>query len=160
MPDGSYPIRSAKDVENAVRDYYRSGKKPDVKAHIIARAKAIGAESALPDDWRETADKAAGLSDAFGGAHAPGALAKAAAALTHAALKLDSATAENARLRKALDELAPALADMTKAHRDARSPTTAAQGGVALDNQDGRRRRRRPGYRRRRRPALGFSASS
>ena len=40
MPDGSYPIRSAKDVENAVRDYFRTGKKPDVKAHIIARAKA------------------------------------------------------------------------------------------------------------------------
>src|SRR5277367_6375709 len=37
MPDGSYPIRSAKDVENAVRDYNRSGRKPDVKAHIIAR---------------------------------------------------------------------------------------------------------------------------
>ena len=114
MPDGSYPIRSAKDVENAVKDYYRSGKKPDVKAHIVARAKAIGAESALPEDWRETADKAAGLSDAFGGARAPDALAKAAAALTHAAAKLDRATAENARLRKALDELAPGLADLQK----------------------------------------------
>jgi hypothetical protein len=114
MPDGAYPIRSAKDVENAVRDYYRTGKKADVKAHIIARAKAIGAESALPDDWKEGADKAAGLSDAFGGARAPDALAKAAAALTHAAVKLDRATAENARLRKALDDLTPALADMTK----------------------------------------------
>jgi hypothetical protein len=114
MPDGAYPIRSAKDVENAIRDYYRSGKKADVKAHIIARAKAIGVESALPDDWKGTADKAAGLSDAFGGARAPDALAKAAAALTHAALKLDRATAENARLRKALDDLTPALADMTK----------------------------------------------
>ena len=67
MADGGYPIRSARDVENAVRDYYRSGEKADVKAHIIARAKAIGAESALPDDWKEAADKAAGLSDAFGG---------------------------------------------------------------------------------------------
>jgi hypothetical protein len=114
MPDGAYPIRSAKDVENAVRDYYRTGKKADVKAHIIARAKAIGAESALPDDWKEGADKAAGLSDAFGGARAPDALAKAAAALTHAAVKLDRAAAENARLRKALDDLTPALADMTK----------------------------------------------
>jgi hypothetical protein len=114
MPDGAYPIRSAKDVENAVRDYFHSGQKADVKAHIIARAKAIGAESALPDDWKETADKAAGLSDAFGGARAPDALSKAAAALTHAAVKLDRATAENARLRKALDDLTPALADMTK----------------------------------------------
>ena len=111
MPDGSYPIRSVKDVENAVRDYFRTGKKPDVKAHIIARAKAIGAESALPDDWKESADKAASLADAVGGARAPDALAKA---LTYAALKLDRATAENARLRKALDDLAPALADMKK----------------------------------------------
>jgi len=114
MPDGSYPIRSAKDVENAVRDYYRSDKKPDVKAHIIARAKAIGAESALPDEWMATADKAAALSSLPGALRAPDALAKAAAALTHAAVKLDRATAENARLRKALDDLTPTLADMKK----------------------------------------------
>ena len=57
MPDGSYPIKSAEDVENAVRDYNRSGQKSDVKAHIIARAKAIGAENALPDDWTKKADK-------------------------------------------------------------------------------------------------------
>ncbi|MGH6796756.1 MAG: hypothetical protein ACREDI_00015 [Roseiarcus sp.] len=114
MPDGSYPIRSAKDVENAVRDYYRSGKKPDVKAHIIARAKAIGAESALPDDWTEAADKAAAFSGTPGAPHAPDALAKAAAALTHAALKLERAAEENAGLRKALDNLTPALTDMKK----------------------------------------------
>ena len=53
MPDGSYPIRSAKDVANALRDCCRSGEKADVKAHIVARAKAIGAEGALPDDWTE-----------------------------------------------------------------------------------------------------------
>jgi hypothetical protein len=114
MPDGSYPIRSAKDVENAVRDYYRSGKKPDVRAHIIARAKAIGAESALPDDWTETADKAAAFSGPAGAAHAPDALAKAAATLTRAALKLERAMEENAGLRKALNGLTPALAEMKK----------------------------------------------
>jgi hypothetical protein len=114
MPDGSYPIRSAKDVENAVRDYYRSGKQPDVKAHIIARAKAIGAESALPDGWTEPADKAAAFSAPSGAAQAPDALAKAAAALTQAALKLERSADENVSLRKALDDLAPALADMKK----------------------------------------------
>ena len=111
LRDGSYPIRSAKDVENAVRDYFRSGKKPEVKAHIIARAKAIGAESALPDDWREAADKAVASSGLLSAPHAPDALAKA---LTYAAQKLDRATAENARLRKALDDLTPALTDMRK----------------------------------------------
>jgi hypothetical protein len=110
---GSYPIRSVKDVENALRDYYRSGKKPDVKTHIIARAKAIGAEGALPDDWTEAADKAAAF---FGptGNPAPGALAKAAAALTHAALRLDRMAGENTTLRKALEELTPTLAEMKK----------------------------------------------
>ena len=145
MPDGSYPIRSVKDVENAVRDYFRTGKKPDVKAHIIARAKAIGAESALPDDWKESADKAASLSYAVGGARAPDALAKA---LTYAALKLDRATAENARLRKALDDLAPRARGHEEAHRFARSPAAAGQGGFALCRQDGRRRRRDPRQRR------------
>ena len=115
MPDGSYPIRSAKDVENAVLDYSRSGQKPDVKAHIIARAKAIGAENALPDDWTETADKAAALSVSPGAPHqVPEALAKAAVALSQAALKLEGVGQVNASLRKALDDLLPALADLKK----------------------------------------------
>ncbi len=114
MPDGSYPIRSAKDVANAVRDCCRSGEKPDVKAHIIARAKAIGAESAVPDDWTETADKAIAFSRPRSAPHAPDALAKAAAALTRATLKLERAAEENISLRKALDDLTPALTDMKK----------------------------------------------
>ena len=115
MPDGSYPIRTAVDVENAIRDFNRSGKKPDVKAHIIARAKAIGAENALPDNWMETADKAAAPSPPPNALNtAPEALAKAAAALTHAALKLERAADENAGLRKALDDFSPALADLGK----------------------------------------------
>jgi hypothetical protein len=47
----------------------------------------------------------------LGTSQAHDALAKA---LTYAALKLDRATAENARLRKALDDLTPALMDMKK----------------------------------------------
>jgi hypothetical protein len=114
MPDGSYPIKSAEDVENAVRDYNRSGQKPDVKAHIIARAKAIGAESALPDDWRKTADKSAAPFVAPSAPQNADALAKAAAALTQAALKLERAAEEHAKLRKALDDFAPALTDIKK----------------------------------------------
>ena len=137
MPDGSYPIRSTKDVANAVRDCCRSGEKADVKAHIIARAKAIGADGALPDDWTELADKAAGVSNSPGTAQPPDALAKV---LTYAASKLDRATAENARLRKALDDLTPALTDDEEAHRGAGSPAAASQGCAALGNQDSRRR--------------------
>jgi hypothetical protein len=113
MPDGSYPIRSAKDVANAVRDCCRSGEKADVKAHIIARAKAIGAEGTLPDNWTEAAEKAAAFFDPAGNPE-PGALAKAAAALTHAALRLDRMAGESTALRKALEELTPTLADMKK----------------------------------------------
>lgn len=51
MPDGSFPIASATDVENAVRDWGRAGSSPSVKAHIKSRAKAIGATSKLPADW-------------------------------------------------------------------------------------------------------------
>jgi hypothetical protein len=115
MPDGSYPIKSAKDVENAVRDYNRSGDEPDVKSHIIARAKAIGAESALPDDWTKRSEKSAAPIVAPSAPHnAPEALAKAAAALAQAARKLERAVEENTVLRKALDDLSPALADLNK----------------------------------------------
>ena len=115
MRDGSYPIKSAKDVENAVGDYNRSGQKPDVKAHIIARAKAIGAESALPGDWTKRSEKSAAPIVAPSAPHnAPEALAKAAAALAQAARKLERAAEENTVLRKALDDLSPALADLKK----------------------------------------------
>jgi hypothetical protein len=113
MPDGSYPIKTAEDVQNAVRDYERSGKRPEVKAHILARAKAIGAETALPSDW--TAPEKAAV--AASGGQTPDeaeALAKAAAALAEAAQKLERAADENARLRKSFNELSPALADLVK----------------------------------------------
>ena len=113
MPDGSYPIQSAEDVENAVRDYDRTGGKPEVKAHIIARATAIGAESALPGDWTEP-DKAAVSPSAVRPSDDAEALAKAASALNDAALKLERAADENARLRKALDDVSPALSDLGK----------------------------------------------
>lgn len=51
MTGGRYPIASAKDVKNAVMDWYRTGKDPSVKEHIISRAKALGCMDALPDDW-------------------------------------------------------------------------------------------------------------
>ena len=53
MPDGSYPIGDASDVEKAVKlvGHSKTYSEAQVKAHIIKRAKAIGATSALPDDW-------------------------------------------------------------------------------------------------------------
>jgi HK97 family phage prohead protease len=53
MPDGTFPIKDASDVEDAVH-LWQSGhhQTPAARAHIIKRAVAIGATSALPEDWR------------------------------------------------------------------------------------------------------------
>jgi len=50
MADGSFPIENASDLANAVQAYGRS---PDhaTKAHIVKRAKALGATDKLPADW-------------------------------------------------------------------------------------------------------------
>lgn len=50
MPDGSFPIQTKGDLKNAVQSFGRS---PDraTKAHIIRRAKALGATHMLPDKW-------------------------------------------------------------------------------------------------------------
>ena len=50
-PDGSYPIRNASDLKNAIRDFGRGGSKPSDKAHIVARAKALGLSGNLPMSW-------------------------------------------------------------------------------------------------------------
>lgn len=52
MPDGSYPIRDAEDVGNAVRAVGRGGADHDaIRRHVIKRADAIGESSQVPDDW-------------------------------------------------------------------------------------------------------------
>ena len=51
LPDGSYPIETIADLENAIQSYGRAKDKEAVKAHIEARAKALGAEDKLPESW-------------------------------------------------------------------------------------------------------------
>lgn len=51
MPDGSFPIESKKDLENAVRSYGRSASPEAAKAHIKEQAKRLGAEDSLPENW-------------------------------------------------------------------------------------------------------------
>lgn len=55
MSDGSFPITDSEDVSNAVHDWGRAGSKASVKAHIVRRAKALGATDQLPDDWQKVA---------------------------------------------------------------------------------------------------------
>ena len=52
MPDGSYPIENEKDLENAIRSWGRGGAKPSVKEHIKRRAKELGKESLIPENWK------------------------------------------------------------------------------------------------------------
>ncbi len=158
MPDGSYPIRTAVDVENAIQDFNRSGKKPDVKAHIILRAKAIGAENTLPDDWKDTAGKAAASlrrpERRARGAGQGRRRADPRNAQTRTRGRGERWTAQGARR-----SLARARRSQ-EAHSGARGPAAARKGGAARNRQDAGRRRRRLGQRRRRRQAPRLTAGS
>lgn len=52
LPDGSYPIENKGDLENAIRAVGRAKNKAKARAHIISRARSLGATSMLPDDWK------------------------------------------------------------------------------------------------------------
>jgi len=54
LPDGSFPIENVTDLHNAIQSVGRAKNYSKVRAHIIARAKALGATSILPDDWKVT----------------------------------------------------------------------------------------------------------
>lgn len=52
MPDGSYPIANRSDLMNAIRSWGRGGSDPKVKEHIKRRARALGAEDMIPENWK------------------------------------------------------------------------------------------------------------
>lgn len=59
MPDGSYPIETKADLQNAIHAVGRGkGDHAAIRRHIIARAKAIGASSMIPEDWTSSAKAA------------------------------------------------------------------------------------------------------
>lgn len=51
LPDGSFPIVTVKDLENAISAYGRAKDKAAAKAHIIKRAKALSRTDLLPEGW-------------------------------------------------------------------------------------------------------------
>lgn len=59
MGDGSYPIENTNDLKNAIRSWGRGGADPKVKAHIIRRAKTLGASDLIPEDWKKDITKSA-----------------------------------------------------------------------------------------------------
>lgn len=54
LPDGSYPIRNASDLKNAIRAYGRSNPedRAKVRTHIRKRARALGKEELIPENWK------------------------------------------------------------------------------------------------------------
>jgi len=57
MPDGSFPIKNEEDLHNAVQAIGRAKNPAAAKAHIKTRAKALGCQGCLPDDWKEAATR-------------------------------------------------------------------------------------------------------
>jgi len=53
MSDGSFPIKTKGDLKNAIRAVGRAKDPAKAKAHIKARARALGATDLLPDDWKD-----------------------------------------------------------------------------------------------------------
>ncbi len=53
MPDGSYPIRNASDLKNAIQAYGRAKDKPATMAWIKKRAKELNLLELLPETWKD-----------------------------------------------------------------------------------------------------------
>ncbi len=52
MSDGSYPINTKADLRKAIRAVGRGGADHDkIRKHVITRARALGLESLVPDNW-------------------------------------------------------------------------------------------------------------
>jgi hypothetical protein len=54
LPDGSYPIRNEDDLKNAIKAYGRSNPedRAKVRTHIRKRARALGKEDLIPENWK------------------------------------------------------------------------------------------------------------
>jgi hypothetical protein len=51
LPDGSYPIRNASDLKNAIQAFGRAKNKAATKRHIIKRANALKKSDLIPSEW-------------------------------------------------------------------------------------------------------------
>ena len=59
MADGSFPVRNRTDLRDAIHAVGRAhpDRRPAVKAHIVKRARALGATSHLPPHWMKGGKK-------------------------------------------------------------------------------------------------------
>lgn len=56
LPDGSYPIVTREDLENAIQAIGRAKDPAAAKRHIKKRARALGLEELIPEEWNEGAE--------------------------------------------------------------------------------------------------------
>lgn len=58
LPDGSFPIRNASDLRNAIQAYGRSkpGKRGVVRRHIAKMARQLDKADLIPSSWKEASD--------------------------------------------------------------------------------------------------------
>lgn len=61
LPDGSFPIVDREDLENAIQAIGRAKDPDKAKAHIKKRAKALGLEELIPEQWDGASDRLANL---------------------------------------------------------------------------------------------------
>lgn len=52
MPGGGFPIKTVKDLKNAIQAFGRAKDPAAAKAHIKARASALGREDLIPENWK------------------------------------------------------------------------------------------------------------
>jgi len=57
MPDGSFPIANRADLMNAIQSVGRAKDYEKAKAHIIRRARELGATDMLPENWNNMTSK-------------------------------------------------------------------------------------------------------
>lgn len=57
LPDGSFPIENKGDLKNAIQAIGRAKDPAKAKAHIKARAAALGAEDSIPESWSKRASE-------------------------------------------------------------------------------------------------------
>ena len=63
LPDGSFPISTVDDLRNAIMAHGRASDKERAKKHIIKRAREMGKEDMLPENWTSgKKDDATGMS--------------------------------------------------------------------------------------------------
>ena len=56
QPGGGYPINNVKQLKDAIQAFGRSKDPTKTKAHIKARAKALGRADLIPDNWSKSVD--------------------------------------------------------------------------------------------------------